>query len=107
MSDSRTMLSTHIKTQPDFKSRKHKFLKTTKVWLKQRHLENVLIVGNATREILKKRYAILESRDSTVIGQFGKELRQGLGRMLRRLQLSHKCDPYGVQVLLRLRTGCF
>ncbi|EJW05043.1 hypothetical protein EDEG_00824 [Edhazardia aedis USNM 41457] len=58
-------------------------------------------------EKLKKHNAILETRDSTVRRLFAEELRLGSARMLRRLQVERKCDQYGAQVLVRLRTVCF
>lgn len=96
-----------INSSDQFKSRKHTWSKTTKMWLKRFRINLAESTSSGRNEVLNEYIPRVRQRDHTQASRQATQLSLGSGKQIRRLQLNNLCPSSGLYHLTRLRTGTF
>jgi hypothetical protein len=96
-----------IDTSDQFKSRKHTWSKTTKMWLKRFRINLTESLSLGRMEVLNEYIPRVNRRDHTEATRQATQLKLGSGKQIRRLQLSNLSSTSGLYYLTRLRTGTY
>jgi hypothetical protein len=106
-SESKGFIKDLINTSGQFKSKKHTWCKTTKVWLKRFRINIAESISLGRKEVLDEYYLRIQKRDHTLISREANKYKFGSGKKIRKLQLSNQNISNGLYHLTKLRTGTY
>ena len=105
-SQSNGLIKDLIATSEAFKSRKHTWSKTTRLWLKRFSLENIESRSAGRKEVLEEYIPRIRKRDKTLASRIAIKYKFGSGKLIRRIEINDYSSS-GLYHLTRLRTGTY
>ena len=106
-SQSKGFIRDLIESSDQFKSKKHTWSKTTRIWLKRFRIDLTESITSGRNEVLSEYLPRIKSKDGTNASREATRLRLGSGKKIRRAEVNGLSPSGGLYYLTKIRTGTF